>query len=639
VSETPPEDPPPEATAPPEAGPSPDPSPAPPSPLRLLGLTLGGLLLAACLVALQSARLERFAPRSHDLAIYAQLVWSAGGGELTSSIQQTHALAVHWSPLLLLLGPVARLFDPVSVLLVVQGLALGSLAPGLYLALRARTGESAATWIGAAALLYPPVWTVGLNGFHPVTLGVPLALALFWALDRGRPRLALVLALVLGLGVKEVSPLVVLGLGPYLWTRRQWRLGAAMAGLGLGMFVLEMQVLLPAVRQGAIQLQRPYAHLGDSIFQVALSPLLRPGALVDTLTRPHLLGWALGLLLPLAALPLRRPSLLLPALPLAALHLLSSRPEQQDLLNHYHASLLPWLLLAAGLALDTPKARRVALPALGVGLLGGLLWFAEPKTAITDLAAPDDPRARVTATLVGRIPPGEPAVGTVDVLAALSAREGLWGVAGVVRGTKDYSTLPYDPAPPQAWILCDANDEGSFWPNDPSVLRSPALAPPAARWRTLALDPARGWGGGAEGLVLLSPGAGANLVTHQPQARSDDAFPRLLSAEQVEQGEAGLEGVAVFDLILAGPSQPTNVGPLFLQADYLSDHNDNPVRTARWPALYRLLDHASWDGGYRVRLGLLTVAPRARLTLLGVSPPGSAQPLRALPPPLEVSLR
>src|SRR5438132_266471 len=66
--------------------------------------------------------------------------------------------------------------------------------------------------LGALALLQPGLVALGLDDFHDVTLGVPLALGLALALERrvATPRLLLV-ALAVALLADEVYPLVVAG--------------------------------------------------------------------------------------------------------------------------------------------------------------------------------------------------------------------------------------------------------------------------------------------------------------------------------------------------------------------------------------------------------------------------------------------
>src|SRR5581483_11266452 len=124
-------------------------------------------------------RLARFDVRSFDLAIFSQGLLGLAHGHARSSIQETSFLAVHFSPLLFALAPLARLADGTTPLLLVfvQGVALGASAPLAYLIARPG-GRGAALLLGALTLLQPALRALALDGFHDVTLGVPLALLL-----------------------------------------------------------------------------------------------------------------------------------------------------------------------------------------------------------------------------------------------------------------------------------------------------------------------------------------------------------------------------------------------------------------------------------------------------------------------------
>jgi uncharacterized membrane protein len=614
----------------------------------LIGL---GLLFALVAGGLQLDRLARLEPRSFDLAIYAQIVWNAGHGSAWSSIQQAPSLGVHLSPWLLALGPLTWVFPAAPLLVAVQALALGALAPLLYLILRAHDRRRAA-WAAGLSLLYPPLWSLALADFHPLTLGCPLALALVWALESRRRRTAVALAVALGTLVHEVYPLVLLGLGPALWLRGRRREGVGLAVMGLVWFALGTAWVLPALRGDALAIEQVYGHLGDGPLWVVLSPVLRPSAFFGHVLSLGHAVWLLGLLLPLGVLGILRPTWLLPALPVLALHALSARATQQSLAFHYHGPAVPWLLLAAGWAwcqapCDCPPAWRAtrwqlelerrhgrwlaATAPLGLALALGLGQLEslqarglspEPLLAVSDAARVDDPLATACQEAVASVPADAPALGSVDLLAALADRGAVWGMPGVVRGFKDWSEVPYAPPPTDTWVLANtAEGARSFWADLPRP--HPTLAEAAGRWREVAL--ARGVVGLVEGVVLLAPEGALPLFEALPPAEPV-AEPALLGCVPGEVSV--LSGTRAYRLEVSLPEGWTR--PLRLLATY-RDASGAVLRRSHWPVLYRLYDAGPHPQRARVQVGLLELGTRVELSLL----PLGAQPIPGLDVELE----
>lgn len=598
-----------------------------------IGAGAGFALVVALLGLLRLARGEA---ASIDLGIYAQLTWSAGGGDPGSSVQQAPGLAVHWAPILWLLGPLCRLASPAAVLLLAQALALGALGPLLFGCLRGALGERRALLASCAALLYPPLWSAALFDFHPEALGLPVALLLARALEERRARRALALALALGLLFHEIWPLALMGLAAQELVRRRGperRLGGGLLGIGLALFALESLWLLPALRGDALRVDAVlYAHLGQGPLQVALSPLLRPAAFWGHLLTARHLAWAAGLLLPLLCLPLLRPARLLPALPVLLVHALSSRENQQSLAFHYHLPAIPWLLLAAGEALapapgggeagwrarlrawsGAPARALTASPGLGALLLLapllGLLGAPQPRGELARCLAPADPQAAARLELLARVPRSAAAAATLDGLAPLAARPRLSNLGAALRGTKDWSRVPYAPPPDEAFLWVDAADAASFW-RDPLPQAQRGLAAAlAGRWRALAGAGGRAVLGCAEGVLLLGPATGAAPVPALEELPAGAPVgARLIACAR----EPRLDGPHALghrlELETAGGDA------LWLAVEYL-DPGGAALRRAAWPAEYRLL---AWRGAptrARLPLGLLRLGARARLQL------------------------
>jgi uncharacterized membrane protein len=463
----------------------------------VIALATLGVVFAVLVTLVQAHRLARFEVHSFDLAIFAQGLWSLAHGHTGSSIQETSFLAVHFSPLMFALAPLARLAGSATPLLLVfaQGLALGASAPLVYL-IAQPAGRLAARTLGIVTLFQPALLALARDGFHDVTFGVPLCLLLALAIERAwSARAVIIIAAATALLADEVFPLVLPGAALWLLLEKRRREAALVAASGVLAFLLVNTLLLGWLRGGALHVESLYAHWKDPAEALKF---LRSGAVGDTLTL------AVLLLAPLAFLPLARPTRLLPAAIVFALCAASRRPAQRSIFEHYHAPVTPFVLAAAASALSRLQAKwpqgankGAALTVLATIVVTAV--FSPVRGAFVadfrDLrAGADDPRA----ALVAKIPAGASVLASVDFLHALSDRERLYGLPAALRGTKDWSTIPYELPDDLEYVIADTMDTAS-WP--PGLER--ALAP---RWEAIALDRGLGVLGISGSTVLLGKG-------------------------------------------------------------------------------------------------------------------------------------
>ncbi|HZV03297.1 MAG TPA: DUF2079 domain-containing protein [Planctomycetota bacterium] len=525
-----------------------------------------GVLFAVLVTATQAHRLARFDVRSFDLAIFAQGLWNAAHLHATSSIQETSFFAVHFSPVLFALAPLARLANDSTPLLLVfvQGLALGAQAPLAYL-LALRAGRAPAFWLGAVTLAQPATLALALDGFHDVTLGVPLGLLLCLAIERERHVLAA--AVALALLADEVYPLVLPGAALWLLSAGRKREAARVLAVGVVAFLLVNELLLGWLRGGALHVESLYGHWKSP----ALLAHFVPRAAFETFV---LVLWLLG---PLGYLPLLDGSRLAPCALVLAASFASARPAQRSIDEHYHAPLLPFVVAAAAAGLARLEAlwpRRGAR--LGVALLvagtltATLVRRDEVAGAARDLRSrAADPRL----ALVEQVPPDGRVLASVDFLAALSAREHLYGLPGALRGTKDWSSVPYE-LPDLDAVLVDTNDTASFAPGL-DLARD-------ERWESIVLDRGLGVRGIVGSTVLLAKvgeplvAAIASTSVGEALTEAPDA-PRLVAIER--------------DAIVWAPPPSGRLNPRWLET------SDGTVR----PVLWRLYRARPWPPGCLLR--------------------------------------
>ncbi|HMQ56877.1 MAG TPA: DUF2079 domain-containing protein, partial [Anaerolineae bacterium] len=179
------------------------------------------------------------------------------------------------------------------------------------------------------------------------------------------------LCFLLALSTKEDISLHVVMIGLYLLIlRRRWQEGLPLILVSLAWFYVVFQLIIPAYRTGGEQsMFTPWFEtLGDTPWQIALSPLTKPEAVLALIFRPSSLPALSMLTVPLALLPIAGLPLTALAAPSIALSLLSENPTLRQLETwHYAAPMLPFLMLGTidGLARIQHYGARLTFYLLG----------------------------------------------------------------------------------------------------------------------------------------------------------------------------------------------------------------------------------------------------------------------------------
>lgn len=309
-------------------------------------------------------RHRTFQTHALDLGQYAQSMWQIAHGQPPyDTITGWHVLGNHFSPIFYVFAPATLVMPGPAWLLALQSLALALGAVPLYLLARRQLAPRLA---GAVALLYlvnPSLHGINVRDFHPAALAVPLLLTATYAWESDR-RVLFGLATLLTLTTREDAALAVLGLGLWLAIgRRRWLPGIVVVLLSVAWLFTTVQWLMPALRDDATYpyVAGHYGHLGGSLGAVALSPLLRPRAVLLSLLQWTRLRYLLVLLAPLGFLPLLAPLAAVGALPGLAQNALSDYRVLLNYRSQYQSFVLPFLLVGAvaGLA-RLERGRRAA---------------------------------------------------------------------------------------------------------------------------------------------------------------------------------------------------------------------------------------------------------------------------------------
>lgn len=323
-------------------------------------LTRPGTLIAAAIAAyaagfavLSVLRHEAFFTGRFDLGNMVQAVWSTAHGHPLAMTGlhggQISRLGAHVDPILVLFTPLWWLWPSPNMLLVVQASAVAAGALPVFWLARKHLGSShAGVGFALAYLLYPATGWLTLNEFHPVALATPLLLFAVWYLDEDRLLLFAAFAIAASACKEEIS-LVVAGFG--IWyglTHRRPFVGAVIAVCGGLWAAIAIGVVIPHYNAGAeSDFYGRYSEVGGSAGGIVKTAFTDPMKIVDAASGSRDLRFLLQLVLPLAALSLLAPLVLIAALPELAINLLSATTTQTSIHFHYTAGLIPPLVVAA----------------------------------------------------------------------------------------------------------------------------------------------------------------------------------------------------------------------------------------------------------------------------------------------------
>ena len=344
-----------------------------------------GLVLAAALTygGVNHYRLAHYYPLEFDLAIFTQGLHALSRLETPFvTVRGMHLFGEHATFVHVLLAPLEGLLGPLlgphllplvqTVILAASGLLLFRVARGALPPLEARL-------VLAAYLLYPALQHTWLEYYEPVNLAIPCLIGAYAAIREGRDGRALAWSLLALVTIENLA-LSVAALGVYAAVRGRRRLGAGLV-LGAAVYVVVLlRAVFPALEPGGyVYAGRLYGDFATDLTG-AIVYLARPDHLGERLATPANGAYLLGLLVPVAFLPLLAPGVLALAMQLP-LNMVSSWPYAHEIRYHYVAPVIPFVFLALVRVLEKTRGsggRKVALAALGAGVLAGQVLFASP---------------------------------------------------------------------------------------------------------------------------------------------------------------------------------------------------------------------------------------------------------------------
>ena len=351
--------------------------------LALLAMVAFGVFF--CVLA--ADRFLSYHAEAFDMGIEDQMMWSTLHGHLFGITLErrltTSYFGYHFEPFSLL-GPVLYLIyaSPLSLIVFKNVVVSLGAIPAFWLARRHLGSAYAGLTFALVYLLFPGLEAAQMYDWHAYTLTAPFLIAAFCFLESRRYGWMIVF-LALAASTKENAPLDLVPLGAYLFvTRRNFRLGGALAVAGLAWFAVGTYLVVPHFNsEGQAWLWTRYGGMSGSPLEAIAHFVKSPNLLLAPVPQEPNWRYLALLLAPVAWLTLLSPSALFLMAPALAVNVLTAYyPMHLIETYHYSAHLVPYVLLGAVYGIGTiggwagwglERARHLAR---------GAAWSGDPSS-------------------------------------------------------------------------------------------------------------------------------------------------------------------------------------------------------------------------------------------------------------------
>jgi len=355
--------------------------------------------------SLQTVRHLGFFP-SMDLNGIVQLVYNAMQGRIWETqygdFQVGTYLRFHLQPVDLLFVPLYFLVRSNLVFYFVQTVVIAVGALPVYLIASEKLRSN---WLGVLFsllyLLYPSVQNCTMYGFHFEELTIGVFLFAFYALERHKQVLFVLLCLLM-MFIKENIAALVCICGVYAFFRGARIAGIAVALLAAAWFYTCIFVIIPHYTPpGAMTYSHSFfSGLGTNAGEVAKTVCMNVFVYARSLYADQFKwNFLLHLFAPLAFLPILAPDILIIASPIFAQLLLSNYVRFHDITTSYQSSVLPCMIIAAIfgfrrlLALKDCLLRVLHIPTSPAHsfVLGGVVLLCASTYCVKNIIPPSTP--------------------------------------------------------------------------------------------------------------------------------------------------------------------------------------------------------------------------------------------------------
>jgi len=264
-------------------------------------------------------------------------------------------LASHFAPLsILLIVPVLAVFRSVNAFFMMNSLLLYSTVPMLYLLARQlKLPVKTAFVLALCALFSPSLINMNLNifyGFDAIYMFIPFLILFFICFETKKYAAAFI---VFGISffLKETVSVFWACLGIVFILRGNRKAGIVMFLAATIYWLLVTQLILPAISGNTVyDYTGRFSHLGNSMGEVALSPILRPGAFWSSITRSGNFYFIISMLLPVFILTLSRPLLIFGGAATITFVCLQGVDQFQNICLHYQTETIILIYINTTLA-------------------------------------------------------------------------------------------------------------------------------------------------------------------------------------------------------------------------------------------------------------------------------------------------
>ncbi len=306
----------------------------------------------------------------YDWGVYLGVADNAlkGNGFIVSK-GETSFLGSHFSPAsIFMLMPYIWLFYSKYAIFLLNSLLLYSCAPMLYCFARSKKiPEIQALLLAGCIIFSPSLANMNLSlfyGFHDIYFFMPL-LILFFIFYEKEKYFAAFAIFGLTLLIKETIPIfwVSMGVAFVLYGRR--KTGLWMILVSVIYWLAVVKLVIPWISgRNVYDYAGRFDYLGSSLWEIALSPLLKPAIFCGHLFRPQCILFGILLLLPLFLLCLSYPVLLTGGIISFVFICLQSSDQFQNICMQYQAEILALIFINCVFALDrlnNPGERNLPL--------------------------------------------------------------------------------------------------------------------------------------------------------------------------------------------------------------------------------------------------------------------------------------
>jgi uncharacterized membrane protein len=294
-----------------------------------------------------------------DLSLADQAVWNYSHFHAPfSSILGKDILGDHFSPLVAILTPLYWIWSDPRMLLIAQSALVAASVVPVFLFASERLGRGAAYAVAIAYACYWPTQVGVAFDFHEVAFA-PLLIALTILYTERRQWVAMWISVALLLCVKEDMSLLVMFLGIYLLTRREWRNGIALVVVGIVWYELAVSVVIPAESGGVGYAHWAYGELGKNLSQALWALVKAPWKVITIAVTPFKKVETMAALFTPFLFLAFGSRLMILAIPLLAERFLSNNPLFWQTHFQYSMPIAPVIAMAA---IDSLAKLRAVLP-------------------------------------------------------------------------------------------------------------------------------------------------------------------------------------------------------------------------------------------------------------------------------------